>query len=175
MAKENKSRCAIMGMLALGPTSGYQIKKLMEESTSSFWSESYGQIYPILKLLTEQGLATSHAEKQEGKPERNIYAPTDRGKEELVSWLGEPVGEPKERIEVLLKLFFGQLLPVPANIEQIQHFQDIQRGLLEKYQGIETFLRKTRPLCPRQPSPSSVLLLRARKKFPAAHSVAQSL
>lgn len=141
MAKENKSRYAIMGMLALEPTSGYQIKKLMEESTSNFWSESYGQIYPILKQLTEQGLATSHAEKQEGKPERNIYALTDRGKEELVSWLGEPVGEPKERIEVLLKLFFGQLLPVPANIEQIQHFQDIQHRLLEKYQGIETFLR----------------------------------
>lgn len=141
MAKENKSRYAIMGMLALGPASGYQIKKLIEESTSNFWSESYGQIYPILKQLTEQGLATSHAEKQEGKPERNIYTLTEQGKEELVNWLGEPVDEPKERIEVLLKLFFGQLLPVSANIEHIQHFQELQRKLLEKYQGIETFLR----------------------------------
>ena len=55
MAKANKSRYAILGMLALEAASGYQIKKEMEESTSNFWHESYGQIYPILKLLTENG------------------------------------------------------------------------------------------------------------------------
>src|SRR5437899_10500693 len=110
MVKENKSRYAILGMLALKPASGYGIKKLMEQSTSNFWSESYGQIYPILKRLTEEGLATSHAEKQEGKPERNIYALTEQGKAELVNWLGEPAEEAPARIETLLKLFFGQLL-----------------------------------------------------------------
>lgn len=141
MAKENKSRYAILGMLALSPASGYQIKKLMDQSTSNFWSESYGQIYPILKQLTLEGLATSHAEKQEGKPERNMYTLTEKGKEELVNWLGEMVEEAPERIELLLKLFFGQLLPVSANIAHIQHFQEIQYNLLQKYQGIETFLQ----------------------------------
>ncbi len=141
MAKENKSRYAILGMLTLGPASGYQIKKLMEQSTSNFWSESYGQIYPILKLLTEEGLTTSHTEKQEGKPERNIYTLTRQGKEELVNWLGEAVEEAPERMELLLKLFFGQLLPVSTNIAHIQRFQEIQRSLLCKYQGIEAFLQ----------------------------------
>lgn len=141
MAKDNKSRYAILGMLALGPASGYQIKKLMGQSTSNFWNESYGQIYPILKQLTEEGLTTSHAEKQEGKPERNIYTMTALGKKDLVNWLGETVEEAPERIEILLKLFFGQLLPVKANIAHIQHFQEIQRSLLQKYQGIETFLQ----------------------------------
>lgn len=141
MAKENKSRYALLGMLALEPMSGYQIKKLMGQSTSNFWSESYGQIYPILKQLAREGLAVSHAEKQEGKPERTIYALTEQGKAELVNWLGEPAEEAPERIEILLKLFFGQLLPVSANIAHIQRFQEIQRGLLEKYQGIETFLQ----------------------------------
>lgn len=141
MAKENKSRYAILGMLALGPASGYQIKKLMERSTSNFWSESYGQIYPILKGLTQEGLTISSTEKQEGKPERNMYTLTKKGKEELVNWLGETVEEVPERIELLLKLFFGQLLPVSANIAHIQHFQDIQHNLLQKYQDIETFLQ----------------------------------
>ncbi|GHO63771.1 hypothetical protein KSC_026630 [Ktedonobacter sp. SOSP1-52] len=141
MVKENKSRYAILGMLALKPASGYGIKKLMEQSTSNFWSESYGQIYPILKRLTEEGLATSHAEKQEGKPERNIYALTEQGKAELVNWLSELGEEAPERIEILLKLFFGQLLPVEANIAHVEQFREIQQRLLHKYQDIERYLQ----------------------------------
>ncbi|HEY1352739.1 MAG TPA: PadR family transcriptional regulator [Ktedonobacteraceae bacterium] len=141
MAKENTSRYAILGMLALKPTSGYGIKKLMEQSTSNFWSESYGQIYPILKQLTREGLATSHTERQEGKPERNIYTLTAQGKTELVNWLGAEVEEMSERIEILLKLFFGQLLPSETNIAHIQRFQGIQQRLLQKYQEIELHLR----------------------------------
>lgn len=141
MVKENKSRYAILGMLALKPASGYGIKKLMEQSTSNFWSESYGQIYPILKRLTEEGLATSHAEKQEGKPERNIYALTEQGKAELVNWLGEPGEEAQERIEILLKLFFGQLIAVETNIAHVENFREIQQSLLRKYQDIERCLQ----------------------------------
>lgn len=142
MGKGNKSRYAILGMLALEPASGYQIKKMMEESTSNFWSESYGQIYPILKQLTEEGLTTSHSEKQEGKPERNIYTITARGREELIDWLGEQVEETPERLEILLKLFFGQLLPASANIEHVRRYQEIQAGLLQKYLNLEIFLQK---------------------------------
>lgn len=140
MAKENTSRYAILGMLALKPTSGYGIKKLMEKSTSNFWSESYGQIYPMLKQLTREGLATSHSERQEGKPERNIYTLTAQGKTELVNWLGEEVEEMSERIEILLKLFFGQFIPTEANIAHIRQFQEIQQRLLQKYQDIERHL-----------------------------------
>jgi PadR family transcriptional regulator AphA len=128
-------------MLALGPASGYQIKKLMEQSTSNFWSESYGQIYPILKQLTREGLTTSHTEKQEGKPERNIYTLTTQGKTELINWLGAVVEEAPERIEILLKLFFGQLISVETNIEHMQRFQQIQEELLQKYKGIEIYLQ----------------------------------
>jgi DNA-binding PadR family transcriptional regulator len=141
MAKENKSRYAILGMLALEPSSGYGIKKFMEQSTSNFWRESYGQIYPLLKELTREGLATSHTERQEGKPERNIYTLTEQGKTELVSWLGEAVEETPERIEILLKLFFGHLLPVETNIVHVQRFQEIQQRLLQKYQDIEADLK----------------------------------
>ena len=65
MTKENKSKYALLGILSMCPGSGYDIKKLMEQSTSNFWSESYGQIYPILKQLVAADLATRHTEKQE--------------------------------------------------------------------------------------------------------------
>jgi PadR family transcriptional regulator AphA len=99
VAKENKSKYALLGILSMCPGSGYDIKKFMEQSTSNFWSESYGQIYPILKQLVEAGLATSHTEKQEGRPERYVYTLTDKGHEELRRWLTEPIEHTVERNE----------------------------------------------------------------------------
>jgi len=138
--KENKSKYAVMGMLTICPGSGYDIKKFMECSTSNFWNESYGQIYPILKQLMEEGLAARHAEKQEGKPEKYIYTLTEQGREELRDWLSESVASAVERNELLLKLFFGAHIPLEKNKEHIHAFQELQSQLLEKYKGIERSL-----------------------------------
>ena len=142
MAKENKSRYALLGILSICPGSGYDIKRFMEQSTSNFWSESYGQIYPILKLLVEEGLATSHTEKQEGKPERYVYTLTDKGLEELRQWLTEPIEQMVERNELLLKLFFGRQISIASHSEHVQQFQRLQEQLLHKYRGIETYLKE---------------------------------
>jgi PadR family transcriptional regulator, regulatory protein AphA len=141
MAKENKSKYALLGLLSICPGSGYDIKKFMEQSTSNFWNESYGQIYPILKQLVAAGLATSHTEKQEGKPERYVYTLTDKGLEELRHWLTEPIEHMVERNELLLKLFFGRQNTIAGNIEHVQQFRTLQEQLLRKYQGIEEFLK----------------------------------
>lgn len=141
MAKENKSKYAVLGALSICPGSGYDIKKLMEQSTSNFWNESYGQIYPILKQLIEEGLATSHTEKQEGKPERYVYTLTERGTEELQRWLTEPVEYVVERNELLLKLYFGAYMPVEKNIEHVRTYQQLQTQLLRKYENIEPYLQ----------------------------------
>jgi PadR family transcriptional regulator, regulatory protein AphA len=142
MAKENKSKYALLGILSMCPGSGYDIKKFMEQSTSNFWSESYGQIYPILKQLVEEGLATSHTEKQEGKPERYVYTLTDSGLEELRHWLTEPIEHIVERNELLLKLFFGRQNTIADNIEHVKQFQKLQEQLLHKYRGIEAYLKE---------------------------------
>jgi len=141
MAKENKSKYAVLGALSVCPGSGYDIKKLMEQSSSNFWNESYGQIYPILKQLIDEGLATSQAEKQEGKPERYVYTLTERGTEELQRWLTEPVEYVVERNEFLLKLYFGKHLTVEKNIEHVRTFQQMQTQLLRKYENIERYLQ----------------------------------
>ena len=46
----------ILGMLAMRPRSGYEIKSFVDDSTRYFWAASYGQIYPELKRLAENGL-----------------------------------------------------------------------------------------------------------------------
>src|SRR5215471_7114183 len=137
MSKENKSRYAVLGALSYAPMSGYDLKKFIEGSTSNFWTESYAQIYPMLKQLTKEGLTTSHAEKQEGRPERYVYALTDKGWDELRHWLAEPVEPQVLRHELLLKLFFGTRTSVATSLEHVQRFRDLMAHLLQTYEGME--------------------------------------
>ena len=139
--KENKSKYAIMGILSMGPMSGYDIKKKFEQSLSYFWSESYGQIYPILKKLAHQELATRSIERQEGKPDRHIYVLTDKGQKALQDWMIQPVGRQIGRHEILLKLFFGQQVSLTDNIRQIEHFRKLQSQKLKEIKATEDLLK----------------------------------
>lgn len=140
--QKNKSRYAILGLLSMGPMSGYDIKKKFEKIASNFWSESYGQIYPILKRLNNEGLATMSIEKQIGKPDRHIYKLTPDGHKELMQWLKKPVTRHIGRHEILLKLFFGPMISVADNIRQIQHFQTIHQKELTDLKSIRTAMEK---------------------------------
>jgi DNA-binding PadR family transcriptional regulator len=124
--KKSKTRFAVLGILSYGPMSGYDIKKFYEQNVAGFWSESYGQIYPILKRLAEEKLATRSVHKQEGKPDRHIYAITEKGRVELQQWLVEPTGRHIGRHETLLKLMFGRQISIADNIRQIERFRDRQ-------------------------------------------------
>jgi DNA-binding PadR family transcriptional regulator len=94
----------------------------------------------LLKQLVEEGLAVRHAEKQEGKPEKYIYTLTEQGKEELRDWLEDAVAPAGERHELLLKVFFGALIPLEKNKEHVHAFQELQSQLLQKYEEIERTL-----------------------------------
>src|ERR671926_490438 len=46
----------ILGALRAEPKSGYEIKRLVDKATRVFWAASYGQIYPELRRLRDDGL-----------------------------------------------------------------------------------------------------------------------
>ena len=139
--KENKSKYAILGILSLGPISGYDIKKVFQRSVANFWNESYGQIYPLLRTLVVEGLATKSIEKQVGKPDRHTYALTNKGFEELQQWLIEPVKDQIGRIEIALKLFFGHRVKVADNIRQVEHFREMRDQELQALIAIKERLK----------------------------------
>jgi DNA-binding PadR family transcriptional regulator len=139
--KETKSRYAILGMLSICPKSGYDIKKSIEGSISNFWSESYGQIYPILKRLVAEKLVVKTVERQSGKPDRHVYELTARGRAELRGWLSKSAVPKVQRNEFLLKLFFGEEVPVATNLKHLEKFRETQLELLEKYRVLEKGIR----------------------------------
>jgi DNA-binding PadR family transcriptional regulator len=135
--KEAKSKYVILGMLSIRPMSGYDIKKGIEASISNFWTESYGQIYPMLKRLVAQKLVTKSVERGSGKPDRHVYVLTRAGRKELRQWLTKSVVPKVERNELLLKLFFGEEVETAANIELVEQYREHHHQLLKKYKVIE--------------------------------------
>lgn len=131
MSRINRTQFTVLGILSLGPQSGYDIKKFIEEIIGHFWSESYGQIYPVLKQLEKDRWVQKTVEKQEGKPNRNVYSLTPKGEEELCDWLREPPQPQTIRNELLLKLFFGSCVDLEENRRHIQDYLKQQTQLME--------------------------------------------
>ena len=142
MAKVSRTRQAVLGFLTWGPMSGYDIKKAVEGSISNFWKESYGQIYPILRRLTEEGLARKSTRPSPGGRDRHIYAITDAGREDLHRWFREPTPPPPSRHELLLKLFFGRQTDPATRLAQVEAFAEHERENLTRYARIRAELEK---------------------------------
>ncbi|MGH9531151.1 MAG: PadR family transcriptional regulator [Terriglobales bacterium] len=137
----NTTRFALLGLLGLGPQSGYDLKKLMEQIIAHFWSESYGQIYPTLRRLEAERLATRRRESGRGRPDRQVYSLTAAGRRELERWLALPARFEPPRSELVLRMFFGGRVPVEASRRQIEAFRSEHLHLLGRYTEIERGLR----------------------------------
>jgi PadR family transcriptional regulator, regulatory protein AphA len=147
----SSSTQALLGLLSIEPMSGYDLGQNIRASVGHIWSESYGQIYPNLKKLAATGLVSSKEEKQKGKPSRHIYSITPKGRNQLTAWLGVPPQPEIPRNELLLKLFFGSLVPAPVLIAYVERMVLEHRALLEKFTRIEReeiAVHKDRPEAP---------------------------
>ncbi|MEA2448126.1 MAG: hypothetical protein QOG63_58, partial [Thermoleophilaceae bacterium] len=109
----------ILGMIRLGRRTGYEIKQLVDVSTRFFWAASYGQIYPELKRLEEQGLIASSDASTNGR-QRRSFELTEAGEGALDEWLrsgAAPLFEMRD--EGLLKIFFSDGVPVADRIANV--------------------------------------------------------
>lgn len=135
--KKTSSKYAILGVLSIRPMSGYDIRKWILDSIGNFWSESYGQIYPMLDKLVQEKSVLQIDQEEKGKTDRKVYKLTAKGRRELKRWLQSEVAIKQNRNELLLKLFFGEEVPVETNIAHLEKFRVYHTELLRKYQTIE--------------------------------------
>jgi PadR family transcriptional regulator, regulatory protein AphA len=105
-------RHAMLGLLAGGPASGYDLRKTFDASLANVWPATQSQIYAELGRLADAGHVTVAAEGPRGRKE---YAITDSGLAELRRWLTEVEPERVRRSDTLLRVFFlGVLEPEEA-------------------------------------------------------------
>jgi len=101
----------ILGLLAAGFETGYDIKRFVDKTTRHFHAASYGQIYPELRRLEGHGLVRGTPEPS-GARARTAYALTPAGRRALTAWLRSDAETTYEmRDEGMLKLFFSDSLP----------------------------------------------------------------
>jgi DNA-binding PadR family transcriptional regulator len=101
----------ILGMIALGRRTGYDIKAFVDKTARHFWAASYGQVYPELKRLEEKGLVRGRPEPSGGRA-RTVYDLTDAGSAALREWLESDAAPSYElRDEGMLKLFLSDSFP----------------------------------------------------------------
>lgn len=124
----NKTRYAILGMLLDGPSTGYEIKSLMARSTAYFWRESDSTLYPMLKVLAQEGKVLSEVA-YVGKKKKEIFSITEPGRAEFQAWFKGPTGSETARSEFLLKLFFA------VDLKEVTHLFEER---LEKVQKLHT-------------------------------------
>jgi DNA-binding PadR family transcriptional regulator len=109
----------ILGIIGFGAQTGYDIKRIVDESIRFFWAASYGQIYPELRRLEQAGLIEGQSSPT-GARKRTEYRLTDEGRAELVRWLELPPSVMELRDENLLKLFFADSLRLEQALEQLR-------------------------------------------------------
>jgi DNA-binding PadR family transcriptional regulator len=131
----------VLGMIAFGMRTGYDIKAFVDKTIRYFWAASYGQIYPELKRLEEQGLVRGRPEPSGGRA-RTVYELTEAGEAALKEWLASDEEELYElRDEGMLKLFFSDSLP-ERRIEIVRAIRERSERKLAQLRSIEPHASK---------------------------------
>ena len=69
------------------PMYGYQIARLLEESSPDLVMMKQGSLYPVLRSLEENEMLTSKVEPSVSGPPRRYYSITDEGRRCLKDWV----------------------------------------------------------------------------------------
>lgn len=115
---------AILGMLSWKPSTGYELKKIFEESSFLYWSGNNNQIYKALIKMQEEELVTSEVIHHDSSPSKKIYTITEEGLKELKQWVMSSPEAPEIKKTFLVQLAWSDVL----NNEELNE-------LLSKYEN----------------------------------------
>lgn len=97
----------ILGLLALAPMTGYDLKRHFDSSVRHFWWADKSQIYRTLSTLVADGLAEVETVAGRGAPDRQEHHITEAGRAALAEWLVSPQEPRAARHPFLARLFFA--------------------------------------------------------------------
>jgi PadR family transcriptional regulator AphA len=100
-------RHAVLGLLAVEPSTGYDLARRFDLSINTAWHASHSQIYPELAKLRELGMVEVIGE---GARNSRTYAVTAAGREELREWMLNSEPDRSQRNETAVRWFLLALL-----------------------------------------------------------------
>lgn len=137
-----QSYYGLLAILSSGPQTGYDIRKFLEEPDVFYWKESYGNIYPMLRTLENDGLITRRDSFVKTR-KKSIYQLNEFGWEVLNHWLEQPAGLSRFRVEILMKIRFGSSSGVANMMEQIRIYREHSVKELEEARDNSRVIRSS--------------------------------
>jgi DNA-binding PadR family transcriptional regulator len=125
-------RHGLLGLLAEGPASGYDLARRFQQVLGQIWPAQHPKIYAELRRLSDDGLIEVESE---GARRRKAYRITDAGFAEIRHWLTEDPVDHTMRVQSLLRSLFFWLME-PDDLRR--HLDDEARFFAqsaERYRG----------------------------------------
>ena len=142
-ARPNILGYALLGLLARGDQSGYELAQGLKDPVAFFWHAQHSQIYPELARLEVLGMVEHTRVQQSDRPDKKVYALTPRGRESLRAWLEMPMDVPKKRDELALRTYSIWLTdPQAASALMREHAQAHAEYKAEFEQRLERLLEQ---------------------------------
>ncbi len=117
----------VLGLLSNGDLSGYDLKKLIQNSEHLYWSGNNNQVYKALSELLACGYVTNVLQYQEHSPNKKVYSITESGRDAFMKWIQSEI-EPME----IKKPFLLRLISMKAlSIETIKKLLDVYEVQLD--------------------------------------------
>jgi len=126
----------ILGLLALVPMTGYDLKRHFDSTVGHFWAADKAQIYRTLAQLVADGFAAVRTVAGDGAPDRQEHHITAAGRAALAEWLASPPDRHVERDPFLARVFFGDGLDA----------EGLQRLFAQRRTAVETQLARLEQL-----------------------------
>ena len=133
--------CALLGLLARSPSTGYDLARRMQRPVGYFWSARHSQIYPELARLEQDGLVSHEVVDGAGPRPTKRYAVTAAGMEALRTWVAtETEPQPVRDLETLRLWSVWTVEPETARglVRQarVRH-EDVLRAYEEELSALE--------------------------------------
>jgi DNA-binding PadR family transcriptional regulator len=103
-------RYAILGLLQDQASTGYELKKVFEQSDFLYWTGNNNQVYRTLLELQREGHVTCETLPGENAPPRKVYTVTQTGKDELAAWIVSDPEPPEYHKSFLVRLAWADRL-----------------------------------------------------------------
>lgn len=101
---------AILGILSWKSSTGYELKKIFEDSSFMYWTGNNNQIYKALIKMQDKGLVNSKVIYQESSPSKKIYTITEEGFKVLREWVKSSPEAPEIKKTFLIQLAWSDML-----------------------------------------------------------------
>jgi DNA-binding PadR family transcriptional regulator len=103
------SSLAVLGLVSIRPTSGYDLVAFADRSIAYFWSIPRSQVYRELPRLEELGLIAGTHVPQTSAPDKRVHEITEEGQSRPRAWVESPtLPTPGSKDGFLLKVLMAR-------------------------------------------------------------------